>query len=477
MDIDTCYAAIKSRDDRFDGKFLMGVVTTGIYCRPICPARTPLKENIRIFRHASEAAEASFRPCLRCRPELAAESQNFLGVSKSVVRALKKIEEGFLDKYTIADLASEMGVSERQLRRCFLTHLGTTPSTIATTRRLLTAKKLLNESNIPMSKVAYNAGYKSIRQFNHAIKKNYGRRPSDLRKRKESDMDNTEIILKTPFFPEYDWQYILDYFRNRCVPFFETVTNDSYKRLIKIDDKVGFIELKQCDHKNLQVHIDPSLIDCVSQILTRVRGMFDLTCDPEHFQEIFQKDKVIMDLFRKNKGIRVPGCWDFYELGIRTIINQQISIKAAVTVLDRIVRKYGLTHREDSTLKLFPDAEVLRDANLDNLGLTSAKIDSIKNFSIFVLNGGLENLKNSDSYDESVAILTAIKGIGPWTANYLLMRGLRENDAFLYGDVVFNKKIEQFYDIDSKDKKKVTEIAEQWRPWRSYATHLLWNAD
>lgn len=482
---DRCYRALESRDPRFDGQFFVGVLTTGIYCRPVCPARTPRRKNVRFFVCAAAAAESGLRPCLRCRPETAPGTPAWRGTSATVSRALRLIDEGALDNAGVEALASRMGVGPRHLRRLFDSHVGASPGAVAQTRRIHFAKKLLDETDLPMTQVAFGAGFSSIRRFNAAMRSTYGTAPSTLRKNRRSHdhAEGGELELRLAYRPPFDVHRVLGYLGSRAIPGVEEVVGDVYRRSFRLADAdgvsvEGVLSVrpgKRGDFLRLRLPGDAagSLIGSVR----RIRRLFDLDAEPACIQEDLGKDRKLAALLRSHAGIRVPGAWDGFELAVRAILGQQVSVARATDLAGQIARAFGkpLVVAEGTVGHLFPEPADLADADIAGLGLMPAtRANSIVTLARCVRDGAI-SLDGPADDPNAAAQLMDIKGIGPWTAEYVAMRALRQPDAFPAGDLGLRRAL-------GRNGKPVSATecarrAERWRPWRAYAAVLLWSSN
>ena len=461
LDIRACDRARLARDPRFDGRFFIGVLTTGIYCRPVCPAPSPKPANIRYFPSAAAAAEAGLRPCLRCRPEASPGTPAWLGASASVSRALKLIGESALDDGGVDDLAERLGIGSRHLRRLFLRYLGATPVGVAQTRRVHFAKKLIDETHLPMAQVALAAGFGSIRRFNATFQKLYGRTPGELRKAGRPAMNGSatsgSYTFRLGYRPPYDWDSIIRFLAARAIPGVETVSTDEYRRNISMDGRTGTISIRPLPEKNcLELHIlypDPSAL---FRIVERVRKIFDLGADPAEVAAHLRQDSTLNPIVRRYPGLRVPGCWDGFEMAVRAILGQQVSVKGASTMAGRVAAEFGSPSPAGEGV-LFPTAETLALADLTRIGVTRQRALSIRDLASAVATGEIafDGTLDPPRLEEK---MTVIRGIGPWTAQYVAMR-LGEPDAFPAGDLYL---------------RDVAHEAEGWRPWRAYAAMYLW---
>lgn len=485
FDPDICYCAIENNDETFDGHFVTAVLTTGIYCRPVCRARTPKRENVRFFATAAAAAEAGFRPCLRCRPELAPEVRDrhhsVAGLSPLMARALRMISEGALDQQNVDELANRLHMSTRHLRRSFLDEFGAPPVALAQTRRLLFAKKLLDETSMTMTSVAFSAGYSSIRRFNEAIRQTYGRTPSELRngrkKRKKQDKDS-HIQLKLYYCLPYNWDQMFGFLRKRALPEVETVGAGRFKRLAKFDGQVGTIEVEPVPgERYCLLRVSNNLSPYLLSITERAKRIFDLRATPEIIAKDLSKDEQISALIKKFPGLRIPGAYSGFELAVRAILGQQISVKAATTFCQRLIERYGepvLVQEEPLLTRLFPAPKQLVSANLTEIGLTAQRARTIQTFAAAYASGDV-SFDTALSLDNAVDQLTNLPGIGPWTANYIALRALGETDAFPASDLILRRAASSD-PTEPLSQRELLEKAEAWRPWRGYAAILLWTS-
>ncbi|MDO8290620.1 MAG: AlkA N-terminal domain-containing protein [Parvibaculum sp.] len=478
-DPDQCYRAFQAKDARFDGRVFVCVTSTGIYCRPVCPARVPKKANC-IFVSSAAAAEArGFRSCLRCRPETAPGTPAWSGTEASVARALRLIEEGALDEDGVEALAARVGLGERQLRRLFLEHIGATPQVVAGNRRLLAAKQLISETDLAMADIAFAAGFQSLRRFNDAVRASYGVAPSALRRGRARLTPNDPITLRLGLRPPFNWAQMLAYLQFRAMPGVEEISADTYRRSFQLGETRGRLTVRAGTKPNtLDVAI---LIDeagrtnfsaPIRQIAARTRRIFDADADPAAVAAALGHDALLGPRLAQAGGIRVPGAFDGFELGVRAIIGQQVSVKGATTMAGRVVARCGeaLTNADGAITHYFPRAHVLADANLDGLGLTGGRIKTLKGFARAVADGAV-TFSPAASLDEKVEELCAVAGIGPWTAHYIALRAVGEPDAFPASDLGLRKAAGNGEPISTKEMEA---LAEKWRPWRGYAALLLW---
>ncbi len=484
-----CERARLARDARFDGQFFVGVKTTGIYCRPICPAVAPKSENVLFYPSAAAASEAGFRPCLRCRPECAPGTPAWGGTSTTVRRGLRLIAGGALDDGDVEELADRLGVTSRHLRRLFTKHLGASPVAVAHTQRLHFAKRLIDETELPMSHVSSAAGYGSIRRFNDTFKKTYGRAPRELRKFGEESIVNGNAVtlsVRLPYRKPFSWPAMLEFFAGRATPGVESVTGDTYRRTISLGDRHGVIAVSPADSKKLSAYLMLT-IQCVDtgalfEIVQRSREMFDLDAPIGEISTTLKRDELLQGLIRKSPGMRVPGAWDGFELMIRAILGQQISVKAATTLAGRIADQYGerLSLSDESgdvgLRRIFPSADRLRHARFSNIGLVRSRAETIRRVAAAAADGDL-NFDVTQEPEDFCRSLTSIKGVGDWTAQYVAMRVLKNPDAFPSSDLGLLKAVDLIGNQTGRTTPaELLRRAESWRPWRAYAALLLWSS-
>lgn len=471
LDLQVCSRARLSRDARFDGKFFIGVVTSRVYCRSICPAPTAKEKNCRYFPTAAAAAEAGFRPCLRCRPECSPGTPAWLGTPSTVSRALRLIGESGPNDGGMEALAERLGVSSRHLRRLFLRHLGATPNAVAQTSRIHFAKKLLDETSLPMTEVALASGFGCVRRFNAAIRKIYRRTPTQIRKlaRQRTTQPQHQYLFRLRFRPPYNWNGMLAFLAPRATPGIEVVESGVYRRSISLDGSRGYFEVS-LDESNVallaRVQLEnPRLLFFV---IERIRAMFDLNADSTAIAECLRFDPALRPWLDADPGLRVPGCWDGFELAVRAILGQQITVKGATSLAGRIVSTFGQRFSGASGLThLFPAPKVLAEADLTRVGLTKARARTIRDLARAVCDGRIsfEGVVNSEAF---LTRLCGIFGIGEWTAQYVAMRALGEPDAFPSSDLGLLRA------LNLTRARELEQRAETWRPWRAYAAMYLW---
>lgn len=468
-----------SRDARFDGRFFVGVKTTGIYCRPICPANLPKSENVVFYRTAASAAEAGFRPCLRCRPECAPGTAAWAGSSTTVRRGLRLIAEGALDDGGLEDLADRLGVTSRHLRRLFSKHLGASPLSVAQTQRLHFAKNLIDQTTMPMRDIAVASGFGSVRRFNDTFKKTYGRTPRELRRHCLSVGTACSFSMQLPFRRPFDWRKLIDFFSARATPGVESVHDGRYLRTIAAGDTRGIVDVRfSGEHLTLILHGMET--GSLFSIVQRVRGMFDLDASTHDIAAVLSRDDMLKRLLHENPGVRVPGAWDGFELTVRAILGQQVSVSAATTLAGRLAGRYGERVRipveglQQTPDRLFPVPAQLQRARLENLGVIGSRAQTIRSLSRAVVDGKIR-FDAATPPEELRSALTAIKGIGDWTAEYVSMRALKDPDAFPATDLGLLRSFDTSFGRRIKPRE-LLDRAEAWRPWRAYAALLLWGS-
>jgi AraC family transcriptional regulator, regulatory protein of adaptative response / DNA-3-methyladenine glycosylase II len=474
LDAPTCYRAMTSRDARFDGLFFVGVSTTGVYCRPICSARTPRRDRCSFFRSAAEAERAGYRACFLCRPELAPGLAPLDGVPRLVARALALVEDGFLNERSLEELAAELGVTDRHLRRTMQIELGVSPVELAQTRRLAMAKQLLQDSQLPLTELAFASGFRSVRRFNALFRARFGRSPTAVRRaHAERDGAGRPLLLRLDYRPPLDWPALLAFFRQRAIPGVEEVTDDEYRRTVRLGGETG--ELRVRHHPTrpaLVASASLSLARQAMQLAARVRALFDLDARPQVIAETLAGDRLLRPLLRARPGLRLPGCFDPFELMVRAVLGQQISVAAARTLAGRLARLGEARSDEPGPLaRLFPGAQQVAGASarqLASIGLTGARAQALLAAARAVAEDRLR--LDAASPEETLATLARLPGFGPWTAQLVAMRALRWPDAFPAGDAGLRRALGG---VSARDAER---RAESWRPWRAYAAVHLWRS-
>ena len=472
-----CYQAVLARDRRFDGRFLSGVVTTGVYCRPICPVNPPKRENIRWYRCAAAAEAAGFRPCMRCRPETAPGTPAWLGTSAVVSRALRLIEAGALDDGKIDDLAARLGIGGRQLRRLFAQHLGASPAEIARVRRVHFARTLIDTTTLPLSEVAFSAGFNSVRAFNHAVRTTFRRPPSVLRRKAPRHVavaPSGVLEVRLPARLPFDWTALLRFLAPRATPGVEAVDGDVYRRTIESGDEQGTIAVRlDASGAALVVRVCIGRHDGLMRVIDRVRRMFDVDADPATIAGDLGADRRLSRRVAARPGLRIPGAWDGFELAVRAVLGQQVTVRGATTLAGRLVARFGvpLATPTEGLDRVFPSPAALADAPVEAIGLPAARAATIRALAAAVAAGDLV-LDGSADLAETKRRLGSVAGIGAWTAEYVAMRALGDPDAFPSGDLGLRRALAN--GAGPMASVELTRVAERWRPWRAYAAMHLW---
>jgi len=477
LDPRTCERARLTRDVRFDGLFFTAVTSTGIYCRPVCPAPAPKARNIRYYDSAAAAAAAGFRPCLRCRPEAAPGSPLHRAKSELVAGALRLIEQGALDDGSLPDLAARVGVGERHLRRLFADELGASPLDVAATRRLLFAKQLLTETALPVARVAEASGYASLRRFNAAFVDTYGKPPREFRRANESGRDaGDELELRVPYRAPYDFAHLLAFYARRAIPGVEHVDEHVYRRSIVVDGAPGWFEVRaRRDDAALSLRVHHPASVALGAIAARVKRMFDVDADPRALAQALRGSSLLKPLLKRWPGQHLPGAWDGFELAVRAVLGQQVSVAAARTLAARVATAYGTLYEGGAAHgvgTLFPSPAALAEAPLETQGLTRARAATIRGLAQAILDGRIA-FRVEQSLADFERDLVALPGIGAWTAHYVAMRALSQPDAFPAADLILRRSAGEGRTLTTRE---LESLSQTWRPWRAYAVMLLWRA-
>jgi AraC family transcriptional regulator, regulatory protein of adaptative response / DNA-3-methyladenine glycosylase II len=509
LESDTCYRAVAARDPRFDGRFFTGVTSTGVYCRPICPSRTPARENMRFFPHQGAAEAAGFRACRRCRPEASPGSPDWNTRRDLVARAVRLISDGYVDEHGIGGLARRLAVTERHLHRLVVAELGTGPLTLARTVRLQTARRLLIETSVPITEIAFASGFSSVRQFNASFQESYRQPPSALRGGARSrgatagstgtrgtdahgtDAHGTGLSLRLACREPFDGASLLGFLAGRAIPGVEQVTAGTYTRTIRTPAGSGVIELLPGPpgqgHVLLRVRL--AGLGGVGQVVSRCRQLFDLDADPAAIGSALAGDRILAPLVHARPGLRIPGAYDGFELAVRAVLGQQVSVPAARTFAARLAVRHGTPlcaasadghttgdaaasyavvadgARPAQPAVLFPGPDQLADADLSGLGFTTSRQATLRALAGAMATGRLELGPGADPAD-AAARLSELPGIGPWTVSYILMRAVGDPDAFPETDLGLRRAMERLGCPSGQ--------ARHWRPWRGYAALHLW---
>ncbi|HLO25659.1 MAG TPA: AlkA N-terminal domain-containing protein [Geobacteraceae bacterium] len=477
LDAEKCYRAIRARDGRFDGVFFTAVVSTGVYCRPFCPAKTPRKQNCRFFPTAAAAEAAGFRPCLRCRPELSPAIPDG-NLDSTVRRAFALMQSGEFSQHKIGEIAAELGLSERQLRRLFLQEYGLPPVAFAQTQRLLFAKRLLQETSLSMVDVAFSAGFGSVRRFNTLFRTRYGLAPSAVRRSAPVSAETESIALRLAYRPPFAWEHLLDFLALRAVAGVEAVSGNAYYRSVFIEGHQGWLKVEHLPGKNsLVVTLPTMLVPVLMNVLARLRHLFDLDANPLVIAGQLSSDPRLAPLIAANPGLRVPGAWDGFELAVRAVLGQQVSVRGASTLAARLAQSFGApSAAPHEAIRCFsPGAKALAAATPEQIaaiGLPLKRAATLHALARAIASGELRLHAGADA-ETTIGKLKAIPGIGDWTAQYIVMRALHWPDAFPAGDLGLRKALG---DNGPLGETHVLRLAEKWRPWRAYAAVYLWSA-
>jgi AraC family transcriptional regulator of adaptative response / DNA-3-methyladenine glycosylase II len=480
IDSPSAYNALTSRDPRFDGVFFVGVTSTGIYCRPICTVKTPKRQNCRFFESAEAAEKAAFRPCLRCRPELAPGKAPVDNAHRIAHLMVHRMNEGLADDGAgLEEIAEQFGISSRQLRRIVQSELGVSPIELLQTRRLLLAKQLLTETKLPVIEIAFASGFSSLRRFNDAFSSHYRMPPTRLRKeavQQGTGMDAAGTsTLQLSYRPPYDWEGTLAFLRARTIADVEHVTGDSYSRTVRLGRHTGWIRVTHAPARHaLMVEFTHTLTPVLPALLDRLRHLFDLTARPDVIAAHLAKDSLLKKSVLKNPGLRVPGAFDGFEMAVRAILGQQITVKAATTIACRFAAAFGETIKTPfpELSRLSPLAAVIAKASVDDIARLG--IVSVRSASIIALARAFHSralqLHAGANPETAIAQLVTIPGIGQWTAQYIAMRALRWPDAFPKEDIAVRNN------LGGVTAKQAEAMSQAWRPWRSYAVVHIWKS-
>jgi AraC family transcriptional regulator of adaptative response / DNA-3-methyladenine glycosylase II len=462
--------ARKSRDARFDGVFFTAVKSTGIYCRPICPANSPLEKNVEYHQSAISAAESGFRPCLRCRPDSAPQSCAWLGSETTFRRAMGLIQQGALQEQSIQELAERLGISDRYLRQLFQRNLGTSPKKYAIYQQCLFAKQLLHDSNLSISEIAFASGFNSVRRFNEAIKQQLSLTPSDIRKSQPHELSS--LSLRLNYRPPYAWREMLDFLNRRVIPSLEWANDNCYSRTIEYSTTQGYFTISaNPDKHRFDLRLQLNEYQHLNPIMHRIRLLFDVDAPITEIDQ--QLSAEVGGWLNYLPGLRVPGIWSPFEAGIRAILGQQVSVAAARNLVIRFVEELGapldfsgitdLGKGVDGGVdgrpmpRLFPQPNAVVGHSLDFFRMPQSRKDTIRRLA--------EHFLSADKPGDIDAWLD-IKGIGPWTVNYVKLRAIKDPDIWLVGDVGLKNAI--------KSLGREPDL-ERTRPWRSYLTFQMWN--
>ncbi len=467
--------ARQARDARFDGLFFVAVRSTGIYCRPICPAPTAREANVSYFEHAAAAAAAGFRPCLRCRPELAPGLAPCDAGERSFALAWQRIRDGVLDEHSLAALAAELGLSERQLRRQFVHRVGVAPLAVHTTQRLLLAKQLLTETRLPVTEIAFASGYRSLRRFNQSFLEGCGMPPTRLRQTRTGAAAVGDVLqLTLTYRPPYDFEALLDFLAARAIPGIERVESGRYWRVVGPSDSPGWLSIERAPVANaLRLRVQTRRLGQLPDLIRRLRRLFDLDANPAAIGAVLGADPTLSEAIVESPGRRVPGAFDGFETAVRAVLGQQVSVAAARTLCIRLVRGWGaaVTLDDGTNGQLFPTPPVLAAADVQLIGLPRTRATSLRRLAQAVCDGTLD-LEHLQPLEEFNRRIGALPGFGPWTAHYIAMRCLHHPDAFPAGDLVLRKQLGNAQPLSTAQVEQRSAV---WRPWRAYAVMHLWS--
>lgn len=472
LDAAHCYEVIKARDPRYDGVFFVGVSTTGVYCRPVCKVRTPGRDRCSYFSNAASAEAAGFRPCLRCRPELAPGSAPVDAGQRLAGSAVARIEAGALSAGSVEDLAAELGVSSRQLHRVVEAEYGVSPLALAQTRRLLLAKQLLTDTSLRVIDVAFASGFNSVRQFNRRFQEQYRLSPLSLRKQR-GPAGGEQILLKLGFRPPLAWQPLAQFLAGRAGSRTEKVSGNRYLRSVRLGPHRGLISAEPLSANLLGVHVSASLLPVLPELRVRLRRLFDLDANPTVIDPFLGRKPELRARVKRTAGLRVPGAFNGFELALRAVLGQQVTVKAATTIYGRFVDVFGgpLETPEAGVDRLAPGAPEIADANLQQLidrGLTRRRAETVQALARAVADGAVK-LDPPVDFVAMRGALQELPGIGPWTAEYVAMRALGDPDAFPHSDLGLLSALQL------QKPAALLALAEAWRPFRAYAALHLWH--
>jgi len=474
LDPVTCYRAVSARDPRFDGVFFVAVTTTGIYCRPVCRARTPGRDRCLFFRTRAEAERAGYRACFRCRPELAPGQGPIDALPRLVERAVARVEAGELNERSVDDLASSLGVSGRHLRRALTAALGVGPIELAQSRRLALAKQLLQDTSLPLAELALASGFASVRRFNALFRARFGRPPSAVR-REHGTADGADALsLRLDHRPPYDWEALLAFLAPRAIPGVEEVADGAYRRTLRCGARAGWVAVRPDPGRpGLRAEISLSLAGSLMPVVAKLRALLDLDAHPAVIAEHLARDRALRPLVALRPGLRVPGAVDGFEAAARAVLGQQVTIGAATTLAGRLVRRFGapVDTPFPSVRWLFPGAQALATASEDevaSLGMPGARARTVLALARAVARGDL-HLEPAGDVERTVEQIRELPGVGDWTAQYVAMRALGWPDAFPAADLGVRSA------LGGVSAQRAQLVAERWRPWRAYAVMHLWS--
>jgi AraC family transcriptional regulator of adaptative response / DNA-3-methyladenine glycosylase II len=477
FEFDAGYRALCGRDQRFDGRFVVAVTSTGVYCRPSCPAVTPRRQNVRFYPTAAGAQRAGFRACLRCQPHAAPGSPEWNRRGDVAARALGLIADGVVDREGVAGLAGRLSYSERHLHRQLLAELGAGALALARAQRAQTARLLIQTSHLRLIEVAHAAGFSSVRQFNETIRAIYGRTPTQLRQKtvradRGSPGEPGTLTIRLAYRAPLDWQHMLRFLRARAIPGVEDVVGSVYRRTLRLPHGHGLLE---AEPSNDHIECRLSLTDLrdLPAAVQRCRRLFDLDHDPREVDEHLAEDPLLRELVLRSPGVRVPGTVDGAELALRAVLGQQVSVAAARTTAARLTIMLGepLPAGDGKLTHLFPSAQAIAHADPANLPGPHRRRQTLQTLARAIATGEI-TIDAGSSRDETRSQLLALSGIGSWTAEYVAMRALADPDAFLPTDLGVKRSLTLLGQL--ANPREITQVARRWRPWRAYALQHLW---
>jgi AraC family transcriptional regulator of adaptative response / DNA-3-methyladenine glycosylase II len=474
-----CWQAVYSRDHRFDGRFFAGIATTGIYCRSICPVSFGQPDSVQWFQSAAAAEAAGFRPCKRCRPDTSPGSSAWFGTWAVVSRALKLISEGALDGGNLEQLAERAGIGSRHLRRLFQQHLGASPLKIARSHRVLVARNLIVDTQIPVAEIAQATGFRSIRQFNHSIRAAFGQSPTALRRVHGPAAARDPLagtVVHLPYRPPFDWPSLLEFLKSRATPGVESVEHEIYRRTVEIGGVAGAIEVRHdARHARLSMRVLLPGCDRLMQVVQRARRLFDLGADAVHIGSYLARDARLAVMVMARSGLRVPGAWDGFELAVLAILGQKLDEGEQSSIIGDLVGTFGraLDVPAPGLTHLFPQPGILAEADLESIGVSAPQANAIHALSKAVLAGTIAFDSANGAWDAAMQ-LHALLRLEDETAAYISMRALGDPDAFSSTSVAFRKAVAAHRNPVAA--AEVLRIFEAYRPWRAYAAMHFWTS-
>jgi len=472
-DFASCYRALSAKDGRFDGVFITAVTSTGIYCRPSCPAITPKPANVRFFPTAAAAQAAGFRACKRCRPDASPGSPEWNVRADTVARAMRLIADGAVDREGVAGLASSLHLSDRHLHRLMVAEVGAGPQALARAHRAQTARVLIETTALRFAEIAFAAGFASIRQFNDTVKAVFGSTPTEMRAQKKNDIPDApgSISLRLPYRPPLAAETLFEFLAARAIPGIEEGDGRVFRRTLRLPHSPGIVDLEP-NGNHIRCRLRLADMRDLTAAVQRSRRLLDLDADPVAIATALSRDSLLEPLVREAPGLRVPGAVDGNELAFRAVLGQQISVKGARTIAARLVARFGkpLTVPSGGLTHVFPDADVVAEADLSGLGIPRSKQATLRSLGAALASGDLVIDPGADR-DETRARLLELPGVGPWTASYIALRALGDPDAFMPTDLGIRHALDR---LGVREEPAV--IAQRWRPWAAYAQQHLWRS-